>query len=217
MTIALVNPNTSRATTEAMVAIARETLPGVDFTGLTAPFGVALISDEEGLSVAAEAVRTIEFEAIEDLQGVIVAAFGDPGLDGLSARLSVPVVGIAQSGMLAAAAGGRRFSVATTTPDLVTAIEKRAETYGIRQQLASVRLTEGDLAETMADPDLLVSRLGTAIEAAIRLDGAAAVVIGGGPLAVAARTLADLVSVPLIEPVPEAARRIGKMLDQAVS
>lgn len=212
MTIALVNPNTTEATTEAMVAIARDALPGAAFIGLTAPFGAPLISNEEVLALAGEAVLSIDFGAVEGLEGVIVAAFGDPGLEALSLKLSVPVVGIAQSSMLAAAEGGRPFSVVTTTPDLVTAIKKRGEIYGIGPQLVSVRLTEGDLMETMADPELLVSRLGAAIDLAIRLDGAAAIVIGGGPLAVAARTLADRVPVPLIEPVPEAARRLWKLL-----
>ncbi|TYC53033.1 hypothetical protein FMN50_15740 [Rhodobacterales bacterium] len=212
MTIALVNPNTSQATTDAMVAIARGALPAAPVTGFTAPFGAPLISNEEALAVAADAVLSIDYGAVEGLEGVIVAAFGDPGLEALSQKLSVPVVGIAQSGMLAAAEGGRWFSVVTTTPDLVKAIEKRAASYGIGPQLASVRLTDGNLMETMADPELLVSRLAAAIDNAIRLDGAEAILIGGGPLAVAARTLADRVSVPLIEPVPEAARRLAKML-----
>lgn len=208
MTIVLINPNTSPDTTEAMVKIARETLPEAGITGVTARFGNPLISDEPALAVAAQAVASIDLTRFADLKGVIVAAFGDPGLDALRQTLRVPVVGIAEAGMLAAAGGGRRFSVATTTPDLVAAIERRAERYGIGKQLASVRLTEGDLAETMQTPGLLIERLGAAVEAAVSQDGAEAVVIGGGPLAVAARALSSRARVPLIEPVPEAVRRI---------
>jgi Asp/Glu/hydantoin racemase len=46
-------------------------------------------------------------------------------------------------------------------------------------------------------------------------DGLAALIIGGGPLAQAARVLVDRVPVRLIEPVPAAIRRIGLMVQSA--
>ena len=42
--------------------------------------------------------------------------------------------------------------------------------------------------------------------------GAEAVIIGGGPLAQAAVRLAPLSPVPLIQPVPEAARAMARLL-----
>lgn len=210
--IALVNPNTSDATTAAMVEIAAEAVPEADIIGVTAPFGASMITDEVQLARGAEAVVSLDPAVFDSCAGVIVAAFGDPGLEGLREKLSFPVTGIAEAGMATAAQGGRRFSVVTTTPDLVEAIERRAARYGLGAQLVSVRLTEGPLAETMADPALLVERLGAAIEKAVAEDGAEAIVIGGGPLAVAARTLASRVTVPLIEPVPEAARKLLTLL-----
>ena len=210
--IALVNPNTSAGTTAEMVEIAAEAVPDADIVGVTAPYGAGMITDEAQLATGAEAVVSLGRSVFEGCAGVIVAAFGDPGLEGLREKLSVPVVGIAEAGMAAAARDGRRFSVVTTTPDLVKAIERRAARYGLGDRLVSVRLTEGPLAETMADPALLVERLGNAIDLAIAEDGAEAIVIGGGPLAVAARTLAPRVTVPLIEPVPQAARMLVSLL-----
>lgn len=200
----LVNPNTSRQTTEAMLRIARDEAADRSITGLTAPFGAALITDEMALEEATRAVASLT-PLLDESAGVIVAAFGDPGLSLLRARLTVPVTGIAEAGMAEAAAGGRRFAVVTTTPDLVAAIARTAAFYGHAGGFAGTYLTPGNPFDVMADPVRLVEALDAACRSAIR-DGAAAIVIGGGPLAVAARALAGMLDSDLVEPVPAAVR-----------
>lgn len=206
----LVNPNTTAATTTMMAAIAEEALLGsAQLHTLTVPFGAALIIDEPSLATAACAVQeAVLAHPLEGIDGVIVAAFGDPGLDALRARLPAPVTGIAEAAMACAAAGQarRRFAVVTTTPLLVGSIEARARHYGHADVFTGVRLTPGDPVHLMADAPALLEALRQACHAAIDHDGAQAIVIGGGPLAVAARALSGSLSVPLIEPVPEAAR-----------
>jgi len=211
--LVLLNPNTSEATTAAMLQLAREEAgPGVRVEGLTAPFGASLICDPSALAVAADAVSALFVPLVRlNPAGVMIAAFGDPGLQPLAARLGCPVVGIAQAGMAEAAQGGRRFSVVTTTPDLVASIMGTAERYGWGRQCLGVRLTQGDPRALMADANALCSALLRACEAAVQLDGAEAIVIGGGPLAVAARAIAHQVPVPLVEPVPAAVRLVLRL------
>lgn len=201
----LLNPNTSAATTAAMVAIAQAAAPeGVGITGATAATGVPLITDEGSLALAADAVCALAAGLDPDgWDGVIVAAFGDPGIDALRARLSVPVTGIGEAGLAEAARDGRRFSVVTTTPLLAAAIARAASRHaGFR----GVRLTPGDPAALTADPAALRAALERCCSDAVGLDGAEAVVIGGGPLAAAARVIAPRLAVPVIEPVPAAVR-----------
>jgi Asp/Glu/hydantoin racemase len=202
MRLALVNPNTDAAVTQAMCAIAARS--GVPITGFTAPFGARLITTEAALADAAEAVLALAPE-LDGFDGVIVAAYGDPGLDDLRERLTVPVTGIAEAAMLAAARGGRRFAVATTTPDLRDAIAAAAQRAGYGD-FAGVWLTPGDPVALTADRARLIHALRTACEAAISDGGAEAVIIGGGPLAEAAEVLRGGIKVPLIAPIPEAAR-----------
>jgi Asp/Glu/hydantoin racemase len=64
----------------------------------------------------------------------------------------------------------------------------------------------------MADPAAVTEALALACEAAIRIDGAQALVIGGGPLALAARALRPRFVVPIIEPIPAAVRLAQKRL-----
>jgi allantoin racemase len=211
----LINPNTNAATTATMVAISRGADPHARVEGATVRTGAALLMDETLLAAGAAAVvELVRGTDFSDYDGAIVAAFGDPGLEESRAHCPVPVVGIAEAGMGEAAAGGRRFSVVTTTPLLVGAIERRAEAYGLGAQFAGVRLTQGDIAVVMADPKTLEAVLARACEIAIAEDQAQAIVIGGGPLAIAARALSGRFDVPVVEPIPAAMRLLRTRIDR---
>lgn len=208
MRLMLINPNTNAATTEAMAAIARETAPaGVRIEALTAPYGVPLITEPGALAVAAEAVLSLaDAIAAEPPAGVIVAAFGDPGLEALRARLPCPVTGIAEASMQEAAAEDRPFAVVTTTPDLVSSITARATAYGHERLFRGVALTDGDVHALMGDPQRLTDALERACRHAIETMGARALVIGGGPLAQAAKALEGRLAVPVVAPIPASVR-----------
>jgi Asp/Glu/hydantoin racemase len=209
MRLTLVNPNTSASNTAAMVAIA-EAEAGGPVQGVTARFGAPLITDPEALAVAARAVADLAPD-LAGAEAVIVAAFGDPGLAALRARLPCPVTGIAEAGMAEAAALSPRFAVVTTTPALVASIAANA---GAHPGFAGTWVTPGDPAAVMADPGALVAALDAACRRAIAEGGAGAIVIGGGPLAVAARALAGSLPVPLVEPVPAAVRLTLRRLER---
>lgn len=205
MRIALINPNTSRKTTDAMVGIAAAAAGrGTQIEGHTVRFGAPLITGPQALDVAANAVVALA-PALAGVDAVIVSAFGDPGLQGLRARLDIPVTGIAEAAMAEAGASGRRFAVVTTTPELAPQIARTAKRYG-HDGFAGTWTTPGDPATLADDPAALKSALGNVIERAVAEADISAVVIGGGPLALAARSLAETSRVPLIEPISAAVR-----------
>ena len=98
-----------------------------------------------------------------------------------------------------AAAGNRRFAVATVTPALVPAIDARAHALGLAHLYCGTRVTP----TIPASPAALAEALAEAVTLCIA-DGAEAVIIGGGPLANAATTLALRFSIPIIAPIPAA-------------
>jgi allantoin racemase len=206
--LALVNPNTAASTTAAMLAIGRAAASeAVVIEGFTASFGAPLITNAAALALAADAVLALAPTLREQaFDGVVIAAFGDPGLMAMRGKLACPVTGIAEAAMSAASAGARSFAVVTTTPDLVESIAAAAARYGHGASFRGTELTAGDLLLLMADQDRLVQALGLACARAIANLKAQAIVIGGGPLALAARALALRFKVPIIEPVPEAVR-----------
>lgn len=207
--VLLINPNTSVRTTEMMVALARaEAPPGVEIAGATARRGVPMILGAENLAASAAEVVEIGTRHVPAAAGIIIGAFGDPGLAALRRQVDVPVEGICEAGMREAAADGRRFGVATVTPELAGPIAARAEELGLAHLYAGIRVTPGDPAALAADPAALEAALAAAIELCLRRDGAEAVVIGGGPLSAAATALACRWAAPIIAPVPAALRRV---------
>jgi Asp/Glu/hydantoin racemase len=211
--LALLNPNTNTATTETMAAIAREAASeGVSVAAVTVREGAPLITNPAAMAEAAHAVAAMAGE-LHCYDGVIVSAFGDPGRAALAHLLPCPVVGIAEASMIEATEiSNGRFSVVSTTPDLCGSMQETARHYGVDAALASVRVTRGDPATLMADEHRLDSALEALIRQAIDQDQARAVVIGGGPLALAARRLRAGCAVPLIEPIPAAVRRMLTVL-----
>lgn len=210
----LINPNTSRATTAMMVAMAQHTAGmHAHIRGETATLGPPMITTPEALTDAEAVVIKIALREAGTCAGVIIGAFGDPGVATLKRLLSIPVVGICEAAMLEAAAHGDRFAVATTTPALVARIAESAASLRLEHRFAGTWLTAGDPLDLVGNSQRLEAALAGAVEACIRDGGAAAVIIGGGPLSRAAATLAECFPVPIVAPVAAAVRclldRIG--------
>ena len=206
--IALLNPNTNTEATRLMLESAQRVLPHwARVEGRTAPRGSPLITNDAALDAAAQVVASYGCEvAAEGFDVVVVAGFGDPGVQALRALLPIPVVGIAEAGICEAGAGGRRYSIVTITHDLHTSLQRSAFDYGHGSNLASVRFTQGDPLTLANDAQALELALLRTSQQAITRDGAQAIVIGGGPLARAANAIAPHLGVPLIEPVAAAMR-----------
>lgn len=204
--LAVLNPNTNAATTAHMVGIVRALMPsGVSVEGHSMLLGPAIVTDETALAAAARQIETVGRTLASDgVSGILIAGFGDPGLDALRTTLAIPVTGIAEAGMAEAAIRGR-FSIITTTPDLQRSILSLVKAYGHDGRLASLRITPGAVEKVMADPESLQRAL-VAIARDCAADGAASVLIGGGPLARAARAVSDAIDLPVVEPVAAGAR-----------
>lgn len=214
--ILLVNPNASRRTTAMMVEIARGCVPAHwAVEGVTAGTGVEMIVDEAALSAAIDDVERAWRPAGQGWDGAVVAAFGDPGLDRLRALARVPVEGICEASLLQAAEGGRRFGIATVTPGLARLLAERVQALGLAEAYTGIQLTPGDPVCLAARPEALEAELALAVQRCIADDGAQAVVIGGGPLGMAAAALQDRWRVPVIAPIPAAMARLRARLAHA--
>ncbi|WP_326541013.1 aspartate/glutamate racemase family protein [Pseudorhodoferax sp.] len=216
-TVLLINPNTSTATTAMMQELARAALPpALALRSATAARGAPMITSDAELATAVDEVLAIGTREAGRVVAIVVAAFGDPALAPLRARVAVPVVGIGEASMLEAAAHGRRFGVATTTPGLADSIAHAVARLGLAAQFSGTRIPEDDPLRLAADPGLQDRLLGQAVRACIEEDGAQAVVIGGGPLAQSAARLAGQFGVPVVSPVAAAMRRVAALLETTV-
>lgn len=195
-----------------MVDIARGALPeGMTITGVTATHSPPMIVTQVALAAAGAEVVEIGLREGRAASGIMIGAFGDPGLAELRRQLSIPVTGLCEASMIEAAKQGRRFGIATSTPDLAESIGALAQSVGVGRQYTGIRLTPGDPVALAAEPERMTALLADAVRECIELDGAEAVIIGGGPLGQAAAKLARMFSVPVIEPIPSSVRRLVAM------
>lgn len=211
--VLLINPNSSEATTGMMCEIAQKTAgERLAFYAKTANLNPVMIVNGEQLSASEAQVIKIGQAGKPNCSGIIISAYGDPGVDFLRNELDVPVIGICEASMLVAAADQRKYGVATVTPDLAVQIANRAKYLGFAHLYTGIRCTPGDPREIAGQPERLIEELGHAVELCL-LDGAEAVVIGGGPLGEAAEQLQKMFDVPIIAPISSAVELMVKAIN----
>lgn len=216
-TVVLINPNTSATTTAMMTAIARRALgPARPVRGVTVARGPRMLTDLAALRAAAPEVLAAGAAATAGggCAALLVAAFGDPGLDALREATGLPVAGLGEAALLEAAADGAPFGIATTTPLLADAITARVAELGLSDRYTGLRLTAGAPERLSADPAALLDRLERAVRACAERDGARTVVIGGGPLGEAAEELRTRCAVRIVAPIPAACRSLARLLTE---
>jgi allantoin racemase len=173
----IVNPNTSVSVTRWLAEEAKRVAGGrAEIAAVNAPSGLSAIQTPDDLLQAAKViVGTIEADAAADV--AIIAAFGDPGLTEARARLSIPVVGLGEAGLRAAAS--RRFSIVTLGEAMRAALVERVRSLGLEDRLAEIRILPVSIPEMIANRE---AHLG-ALDDAIRACAGDAVLLGGAPLA----------------------------------
>jgi allantoin racemase len=202
MRLALLNANTTDALTARMVAAATALLPdGSTVDGMTAPFGAPYISSREASAVAAHAVaamaRTIA-DGGERPDAVLIACFGDPGLDAAREILDCPVIGMADASMHAATQLGPRVSIVTGGRAWGPMLREFVAGIGLAARLASVRCLDLTGADIAARPDAALGFVDTAARSAFDDDGADVVILGGAGLAGLAEGVRSRLGRPVI-------------------
>ena len=190
--------------------------PSVRVIGKTNTQAPLLLTTPADMQLAEQGVLALGLQAAQALTAlektgvIIIAAFSEPGLSALRNQVSMPVLGIGESALQEAAAYGR-FGIVTITPDvqLLASFNDQVQALGLSEQYCGARVTQGEPALLLASPELLDAELSAAIRESL-MDGVQAVILGGGPLSVAAERLQDEFDIPLLNPVAAAARAAFK-------
>lgn len=205
MRILLINPNMTEAMTVSMTKVARSVADeAVEIVPLTATSGFPYIASLAEAQISGAHVLEMIADHHLDVDAVIIAAFGDPGLVAARELFDLPVVGMAEAAILTAAMLGERFCIVTFSPHMV-----RWYTDCVRQTWLAARFTGvrcpdeapasvDNVAETLSG-DLL-----DLVTAATAKDGADVVILGGAPLAGLAQDLGAAAPGILIDPIAAA-------------
>lgn len=181
----VLNPNTDPQVTALLRRAARDCAPpGCRTVTRSVPSGPKALRDAADLAVAERQVLSLVRTGCAP-DGLVIAAFGDPGLEAARAVAGFPVAGLGASGLAAAAAHGR-FAILTLGPRMDAPLRARIAGLGLADHLAGLRYLDADIPDVAANPD----RFLPAIEAEARLAaeaGARALLLGGAPFAGLAR------------------------------
>jgi Asp/Glu/hydantoin racemase len=200
--ILLINPNTTQSITDLVLRTARRfAAKDTRLRAVTGAFGPRYIASRVGYVIAGHAAVDAFANDRGRKDAVVLACFGDPGLDALREIAPVPVVGMADASILQAAALGRRFSIVTGGARWKPMLEEFVASRGLADRLASVRTVAPTGADIARDPKAALSLLAKGCAACAQEDGADVVILGGAGLAGLAAKLKPMVDVPLLDGV----------------
>jgi allantoin racemase len=206
----VLNPNTTGAVTDKVLAACRRAQPGLEWEGMTARFGAPYIADEISYAAAAPAVLDAYEASFAGHDAVLLACFGDPGLLALRELAAVPVVGLAQASLEAAGRAGR-FAIVTGGHAWGPMLARFARAHQLDAQLVGIHTVDWTGAQIAADPagahDALVAAARHGIAA-----GAECVLLGGAALTGLAPALQPRLAVPVLDNVLLAAQAVAARL-----
>jgi allantoin racemase len=199
MRLLVINPNTTTTMTDKVLEAATAFLPADwSITAVSGRFGPRYIASRVTFAVASHAAIDIFAAHALGHDHVLLACFGDPGLDALREASTVPVIGLVEASAREASAGGRRFSIVTGGALWEPMLREGLQTRGLATQLASIRTIAPDGGMIARDPDGALRLLAEACTACIQEDGARAVILGGVGLIGLANRIEPLVKAPVI-------------------
>ncbi len=206
LNLLLINPNTSRAMTQSMAAAARAVAaPGTQVLACQSAFGPASIEGHFEEAFAAAGVAE-QMRLAPPHDAVVIACFGDPGLDAAREATRAPVLGIAEAAFHAASMLVTGFSVVTTMQRTCVIAERLVHRYGFERACRGIHGTEIPvLALEHLDP-AAVARIEAAARSALAADRSEAIVLGCAGMAPLCATLSARLGVPVIDGVAVAVK-----------
>lgn len=202
MKLLLLNGNTDPAITDRLAEAARamcvhQIIPA------TARFGARYIATRAASAIAAHAVIDLLAERVgranpERFDAVIIACFGDPGIEAAREMLPIPVLGLADASIAAALRVAPVAAFLTGGTAWVPMLEEFCLLRGHGRdtiRIAAVTPT-GDMIAR--EPDRALTLLAEAAREQVEA-GAGVVVLGGAGLVSLAERLQPMVAVPVLD------------------
>jgi Asp/Glu/hydantoin racemase len=212
----MLNPNTSTGVTDLIIAAAETVAaPGTQIIPATAPRGVPYIATRAEAVIGGAIALEMLSELHTGVDAAVIAAFADPGLGGARELFPIPVIGLAEAGMLTACMLGGRFAIVTFASALEPWYRECVAWHGLEKRCASIRTLDGTFRAISAvqeeKADLLVSLACRAVEE----DQADVVLLAGAPLAGLGPKVADRIPVPVVDCVAAAVKQAETLVTLA--
>jgi Asp/Glu/hydantoin racemase len=211
--ILILNPNTTEAVTSLMLETGRAVAaPNTELMTMTAPRGFPYISSRAEAQISGAIVLEMLAEAYPNVDGAIIAAYGDPGLHGAREMFDIPVVGVAEAAMLTACMLGDRFVIVTFTPALCGWYRDCVGMHGLTHRCAGIVALDQsfslitDIQEDSLEPLVVLANR------AVAERGAAVIIFAGAPLSGRAAKARARIPVPVIDPIAAAVKQVEAVI-----
>ena len=213
MRILMLNPNTTTAVTDRLLAAGRlAAAPATTLVPVTAARGVPYIATRAEAQIGGAVVLEMLAEHHTSVDAAIIAAFGDPGLLGARELFDIPIVGMAEAAMLCACMLGRRFAIVTFSTALGPWYEECVEMHGLSSRCAGIRMLDGgfrSISDVQEEKEDLLVELACRAVAETAAD---VVILGGAPLAGLADKVKHRIPVPVVDQIQAAVKQAEALL-----
>ena len=172
---------------------------------------------DEALAVP-DVIAKVARAELDGMDAVIIDCMGDPGLEAAREKVSIPVIGPAETSMHIAAMLAHRFSVVTVLDTLIPAFDHHALKTGLTSRMASVRTVGIPVLELHDHSRLLEALLNQSVRA-VTDDGAHLLILGCTGMAGMVHGLVvglqrhGITDVPVIDPTVLAVKMAEALVD----
>lgn len=206
--ILLLNPNTSESITQLMLKTAVSfAAPSTEIIPMTAPRGVPYIATRAEALIGGAVALEMLADAVSPVDAAIIAAFGDPGLQGARELFDFPVVGLAEAALLTACMLGGRFAVVSFAQALEPWYRECVDMHGLAGRCAGFVMLDEPFASITDVQEEKEEQLVSLANQAIAKLAPDSIILAGAPLTGLAAKIAGRVPVPVIDQVAAAVRQ----------
>lgn len=211
----VVNPNTSLAMTTSIRAVAELVFqPPWSCTVVHAPAGPESLESWRDYHLASVCVLPM-LQEYPDVDGILLACFGDPGLYQLKEIAAVPVVGIAEASISLALLLGGKFGILAGMRRAVELMDSMVRTYGLESRYAgtcSLDMRVLDFEEHRTETLDALERAGRAL----RERGADVLLLGCAGLTGFVPDLEARIHVTVVDPVEAGCRLLRALVESGL-
>ena len=186
MRVLLINPNSTAGMTEHVAAQLQLHLgPLAHIVQRTASNGPPVIATQQAFVVAAQTANAVLQNTLregEPFDKVLLACFGDPGLEAMRLTTPVPIIGLAQASMQASERMNKPYAVVTAGAAWAAILVQRLGQWGASALFKGVQVIDGTGLNVFNHPIEAMPNVQRAVDAA-RQAGAEHIILGGAVFA----------------------------------
>lgn len=207
MTVIIINPNSTASMTDAIVKMAKRSVPSLEFQGWTSRQGPPSIQGADDGDAATPPLLELVKEASDaKAEGIIIGCFDDTALTEAAALADCPVIGLGQSAYHYAALQTWRFSVVTTLSVSVPILEANIHRMGLGAFVSKVRASDVPVLDLEIDPERSGALVVKEALQAQANDDVSAVILGCAGMVGVVESVERALDIRTIDPVACAAR-----------